>query len=130
MMKRIFIYMMVAFLAVSLFTQCTQDDENGNLSGRWKMSRFECPAFTETPDSIFFGFQGKAYSYQQDYKSYDWGMYEITGSTFRFLPMQWDGNFKRIHLNEKSPSFSIVQMSSKKIVLMRNDSVWTLEKFL
>lgn len=129
-MNKKYLFIVVALLIATLCVQCTKGDNIGSLYGRWKMAKFECPTLTETPDSIFFGFQGETYSYQQDYKSYDWGMYQNDGTTFRFLPMQWDGSFQRIHISEKSPSFHIQEMSSKRIILTRNDSVWTLEKLL
>lgn len=129
-MKRITIYIIYAILSILLFSQCTKGDEIGDLYGRWKLVRIECPSFSETPDSIFFGFQGQAYSFQANYKSYDWGMYEIVGNIFLFKPMQWNGNFKRIHLEERSPSFKIDLMDEEDIFLSRHDSVWVLKKFL
>lgn len=120
----------ISFFTLVLFTQCTEGDEIGDLYGRWKLVEFRCNATTIQPEYLYIGFQGETYSYQPSKAMYDWGMYEIKGSTFHFKPMQWDADFKAMYLNERSPSFKIDLMNGDNLILSRNDSVWTFKKFL
>lgn len=128
-MKRLFLFLS-GIILIFTFSQCTKGDDIGDLYGRWKLVKFECPAFKEMPDSIFIGFQGHNYSYQPNYRIYDWGMYELKSNTFCFLPMQWGTDFEKIHVKEKRAVFKIELMNSNDLVLSRNDSVWTFRKFL
>lgn len=130
-MKKLFNLLFIVVIAL-MSVQCTVGDDIGDLYGRWKLEVFQTPSGVFTPDDVFIGFQGNVYSYYPEWKSYDWGMYEIKGDSMIFLPMQWETRFTKIGINGTTARFKILEMNENSLKLSRsgNDSIWIFKSFL
>lgn len=127
-MNRTFLFFAMLAVCVCMY-QCTNGDEIGTLYGRWKLDSFSSEGTTVHPDTVFIGFQGEAYAYQPNW-TYNWGIYTKNDTALHLHKPQYGGTFRAMYINADSASFSIKLLESRKMVLVRHDSVWTFKKIL
>lgn len=134
-MNKVLHMMTVVMAAIYAFSSCDPDGtEIGDLYGRWYLKSADCPDGTiEHCDTLFLAFQGDAYQYQAGWGHHDWGSYRMTSDSLILNPLAYGGDFKKlgIDLAARQPlGFRLDRLTDKDLIISRNDSVWSLDKFL
>lgn len=125
------ILFLIGIITLSFYSCDTAENNLGDLYAVWKLKRFECNEKTAYPDSIFFGFQilkgEHYYSYEPHWKRYI-GTFEMKDQKLTLHNCKT--SFNLIFLNRKEVTFDINVLTEDRLILSRNDSIWTFNKYL
>lgn len=130
-MKKLVFFLFSIINFCIFYSSCNSGEEGlGDLYAVWKVNTFECNTMSAHIDTVFIAFQKYEGKYYFSYEA-NWhrrvGNYILNDNK---LTLRNGGSFKEMYLEDSNVTFDIDKFNSKEIILRKNDSIWTLTKFL